>query len=46
MKYDEIEKFAHNNNVPIMMEDGIELLKRAGIEVIYTEPDDNSASNK
>ena len=26
MKYDEIEKFAHNNNVPIMMEDGIELL--------------------
>lgn len=26
MKYDEIEKFAHNNNVPIMMKDGIELL--------------------
>ena len=28
------------------LEDGIELLKRAGIDDIYTEPDDNSASNK
>ncbi len=26
MKYDEIEKFAQNNKVPIMMKDGIELL--------------------
>ena len=28
------------------LEDGIELLKRAGIEVIYTELDDNSSPNK
>ena len=28
------------------LEDGIELLKLAGIEVIYTELDDNSSPNK
>jgi len=28
------------------LEDGIELLKRAGIEVIYTELDNNSSPNK
>ena len=28
------------------LEDGIELLKRAGIEVIYTEPDEKPASDK
>lgn len=26
MKYDEIEEFAHNNHVPIMMKEGIDLL--------------------
>lgn len=26
MKYDELENYAHTNNVPIMMEDGIEML--------------------
>ena len=38
-----ITKIARSNN---SSEDGIELLKRAGIEVIYTEPDEKPASDK